>query len=217
MQRRYKREVPLGQRGAVRKLLDGDANPRRAMVLCVAALRGAKDGGPPSALTLTDGWWPIDAQLDRQLASFAQSGRIRVGDKLLLVGAVEGVAGSAAGDSAVTLRVHVNGTRKAQRSARLGWCVLTHLLRTVCAGASPPPCSLRARVMSCHDVCRCVGWGAQGEGACGFDALQVPSALAVGRRRRRALRGGGGAAAIPRAIRREAVGRRRRCVASPGA
>ena len=144
----------------MRKLLDGDANPRRPMVLFVAELHthkpaeaaaqaGDAEAAGPQAMaqgqvlevTLSDGWWGCVAHLDRQLSYFASSPgmgpcggaegssknpsrrRLRVGDKLFIVGATEGGPSRLPGQDreAKTLRLHVNGTRKARQTARLGW------------------------------------------------------------------------------------------------
>jgi BRCA2, oligonucleotide/oligosaccharide-binding, domain 1 len=46
---------------------------------------------------LTDGWYPVDATLDGALSFYASRGRIAVGDKLALSGAVLS-AGSGSSD-----------------------------------------------------------------------------------------------------------------------
>lgn len=51
---RYEREVNYGHRSAIKKILEGDASPASAMILCVSAIRSHSDHA--AKVELTDGW-----------------------------------------------------------------------------------------------------------------------------------------------------------------
>lgn len=117
---RYDTEKGLGKRSVLRKVMDGDAGMARPMVVCVASVVDS------TRLEVTDGWWPGTAVLDDALAARCAAGQISVGDKLWVVGARPPAKESKtdlkpAKEGELVLRFHVNGTRKANRSTKLGW------------------------------------------------------------------------------------------------
>nr|CAD1839858.1 unnamed protein product [Ananas comosus var. bracteatus] len=77
---RYEREVNYGHRSTIKKILEGDASPASAMILCVSAIRSHSDHA--AKVELTDGWYPLDAVLDVSLSKQLQAGKLFVGQKL---------------------------------------------------------------------------------------------------------------------------------------
>eukprot|EP00268_Persea_americana_P065099 TRINITY_DN8643_c1_g1_i1.p1 TRINITY_DN8643_c1_g1~~TRINITY_DN8643_c1_g1_i1.p1 ORF type:complete len:867 (-),score=167.40 TRINITY_DN8643_c1_g1_i1:1431-3725(-) len=111
---RYDREVNLGHRSAIKRIVEGDASPASAMVLCISAIHAYPDlkleemGSPlaPSKdfcktlsvsngaektlvtnIELTDGWYSLDAVLDAPLSKQLVSRKLFVGQKLWILGA----------------------------------------------------------------------------------------------------------------------------------
>uniref|UniRef100_A0A5K3FA68 BRCA-2_OB1 domain-containing protein n=1 Tax=Mesocestoides corti TaxID=53468 RepID=A0A5K3FA68_MESCO len=135
---RYDRELEAAERPAIRKILERDDTPAKRIVLCVSHLEAL-----PSQQyrgRLTDGWYHVDWVPDRLLTGLIQSGRIRVGTKLVtagaeLVQAPSGFGGDVAAattsdadahlfgesSSGLALRLHGNSTRPAPPNARLGY------------------------------------------------------------------------------------------------
>ena len=81
---RYEREVVCCHRSPVRKVLQRDASPAAHMVLCVAQLTGTSTN---THMVVTDGWYRVAACCDSYLQSHIQSGRLRVGHKIRVLGA----------------------------------------------------------------------------------------------------------------------------------
>ena len=80
---------------------------------------------------MTDGWYSIRAHIDEYLSSFIQSGRIKVGTKLLcnaeLVGSEEGIdpldfdESKCSQSIPMALELHANSTRLAKWDSKLGF------------------------------------------------------------------------------------------------
>jgi len=136
---RYEREVIRGHKSPIWSVLAGDASPDSAMVLCLRELAG-------SVARLSDGWYDVACQLDPALTHFAAMGRLQVGGKVAIGGAVlEGNSASLEGhpldalrkvantseaedntseDEPVkppTLSVHANGVRRVAWDTKLGF------------------------------------------------------------------------------------------------
>ncbi|SPO40576.1 uncharacterized protein PSFLO_06058 [Pseudozyma flocculosa] len=97
---RYEREVNRAQRSCIKRIQEHDSPPHLPMVLFVSRILESTDtdydgggsGGGAAVrrevtLELSDGWYRIRADLDVPLAEAATRGRIRVGQKLAIVGA----------------------------------------------------------------------------------------------------------------------------------
>ncbi|CAK7343756.1 unnamed protein product [Dovyalis caffra] len=99
---RYEREVNHGHRSAIKRILEGDAPPSSMMVLCISSIYFSwepKDEVPSvtlngaensiaAKLELTDGWYSVDALLDISLSKHLAAGKLFVGQKLRICGAV---------------------------------------------------------------------------------------------------------------------------------
>lgn len=90
--------------------------------------KASEEGNPGSKcmwIELTDGWYPVKVQLDEYLSEALISGKIYEGQKLRICGAQR--CGSDSGQDpleapdSVWLRVFVNGTRRAEWDAKLGF------------------------------------------------------------------------------------------------
>lgn len=97
------------------------------MVLCVSAIK-VDDSHGNAVLELTDGWYPASGVLDTCLTAHVKSKRIRIGDKLWIVGCRYAAEHNDAQHSAMkslTITLHANGTRKAHPRCKLGLHLLS--------------------------------------------------------------------------------------------
>ncbi|XP_013410019.1 breast cancer type 2 susceptibility protein homolog [Lingula anatina] len=143
---RYDREVDASQRSAVKKITERDDTPAKTMILCVSRVltnKSIETGGQThsrgkegekeapkmavenATVELTDGWYPIRAQLDPALTKLLRSGKLRVGQKLCVCGA-ELVGSQDAclpleAPTDLLLKVSGNSTRPARWDAILGF------------------------------------------------------------------------------------------------
>ena len=90
--RRYRVEIVDGKRPALRIILNRDAAASLPMILCVSEVVQAdhedkESFGVSTRLRLSDGWYEIDATLDKPLSSLVEKGVVRVGTKLLVTNA----------------------------------------------------------------------------------------------------------------------------------
>ena len=113
LRHRFAVEVLGAQRSALRRVLERDGSTGRYQVLCVSALdveaddgadadgddeadggagaggNGGGNGGPALArIEVSDGWYACEALLDAGLTAQLRAGRVRVGMKLRVCGAV---------------------------------------------------------------------------------------------------------------------------------
>ncbi|KAI8869293.1 hypothetical protein GQ42DRAFT_147283 [Ramicandelaber brevisporus] len=93
---RFEAEFNRGWRSVFSRITVGDDTASRPMVLCIVSINLNSGDEQCATATVTDGWYILSAKLDPALTGFAQSGRLRVGTKLLvsnakLVGCENGV------------------------------------------------------------------------------------------------------------------------------
>lgn len=99
---RYDVEVDHSRRSALKKIMERDDTPAKTLVLCVCGIAkcdpsvvrsevkdtaDSKPESPAVVIWLTDGWYPIKAQLDVPLSTMLRKGRLRAGVKLVIHGA----------------------------------------------------------------------------------------------------------------------------------
>ncbi|KAJ1734144.1 hypothetical protein LPJ61_001219, partial [Coemansia biformis] len=123
LRHRYEREYELGERSALRRVLEADAAPQRLIVLCVASIAGS---GADTRVEVTDGWYSIQAQVDAVLAQAIGRGRLRAGDKIACAGLsargiADGVEPLSAESRGATLLLSANCVRRACWDAKLGF------------------------------------------------------------------------------------------------
>ncbi|CAB9523153.1 cancer type 2 susceptibility protein [Seminavis robusta] len=148
---RYCKEYNEGKRPVLRKILNKDTSAARMMILCVCQVfrqnaidknkegpnqRKGSDSSPAAGTTysmeLTDGWYSVHAAPDGKICEYLESGRIKVGTKMMvsgacLVGADDGI--DPLDDSntpylkqcKVFLRISANASRLAKWDAKLGF------------------------------------------------------------------------------------------------
>ena len=155
LRHRYHREIDGAERPAIRKICEQDDIPSRTMVLCVSAIHpdrltnnnlsrstvdgslhktGEADNSAKSVesetlsvpcIELTDGWYSLPAILDPPLKHQMKTGKIAVGVKLMIYGAVlvegSGPCHPLEAPSSLTLKVSANSTRRARWFAKLGY------------------------------------------------------------------------------------------------
>ncbi|KAK9196195.1 hypothetical protein WN943_004323 [Citrus x changshan-huyou] len=137
---RYEREVNNGHRSAIKRILEGDALPSSMMVLCISAIHmncvpkiethpEAQHGAENSyaaKLELTDGWYSVDAFLDVLLSKHLAAGKLFVGQKLRIWGAIlcgwVGPVSPLEASGSISLQLNINGTYRAHWADRLGFC-----------------------------------------------------------------------------------------------
>ncbi|XP_023596105.1 breast cancer type 2 susceptibility protein [Trichechus manatus latirostris] len=136
---RYDMEIGRSSRSAIKKIMERDDSPAKALVLCVSAIVASSlDVHEPSSsktssvdirnaavLELTDGWYAVRAQLDAPLSALLKMGRLTVGQKIIthgaeLVGAQDACTPLEAPESLV-LKISANSTRTARWYAKLGF------------------------------------------------------------------------------------------------
>ena len=149
---RYEREIIRGHKSPVWRLQTGEVPGNIPLVLCVCAL-SPRD----ATAVLTDGWYSIKAKLDEPLAHFVETGRISIGDKLLIRGAslrdplpsaehpldhnrrkfLSSLGEKASQSKAPpTLAINANGVRRAVWHAKLGH-LKRPIMRTSLTGIIP--------------------------------------------------------------------------------
>ena len=142
---RYDREIAKGERSVLRKMMDKDEPHSVPMILVVSAIRRSLGGQQLNAedddkalfrpsnkeaagesklietefaeATLSDGWWSVRVVLDRQMTEHVRTKKLRVGQKIFVVGAQ---LSPKASDSSMILQVHTNGASRAKAFAKLG-------------------------------------------------------------------------------------------------
>ncbi|KAB1224490.1 hypothetical protein CJ030_MR2G016379 [Morella rubra] len=137
---RYEREVHHGHRSAIKRILEGDASPSSMMVLCISAICSTCDlknetssgavveaeNNNATKVELTDGWYAMDAVLDVPLSKQLAAGKLFVGQKLRIWGAVlcgwVGPVSPLELSRTVSLLLHINGTYRVHWADRLGFC-----------------------------------------------------------------------------------------------
>ncbi len=198
---RHEREIVDVRRSALRKVLARDAQSAAYMVLCVADVRLGARASDAAELTLTDGWYAVEAVLDGPLTVHARAGRLFVGQKLRVLGselrsceegveALEISANLAPGAVAAAaaqprLVLHVNSVRRAryvggavaQLLARQTMCLESCVLTWFSQGRSEARVPAREGVPRLHRVA--AAKRRQCAMHCGFRGAQVPPASPV--------------------------------------
>eukprot|EP00804_Cyclotella_cryptica_P025164 CCRYP_013006-RA/>CCRYP_013006-RA protein AED:0.02 eAED:0.02 QI:0/0.5/0.33/1/1/1/3/543/2765 len=132
---RYDKELRHVRRPAVRKILNRDVSASTPVILCVSRILRFRSNALPKEdvrIELTDGWYALPAALDTVLSQFVQTGKIKVGTKLMicngqLLGSDEGIDPlddaycSSKPDCPVCLSITANSTRLARWNAKLGF------------------------------------------------------------------------------------------------
>ncbi|XP_076646165.1 uncharacterized protein LOC143355318 [Halictus rubicundus] len=133
---RYDREIDRSQRPALRKILEKDDVASKRMVLCVSSITEyvnpvdntvtSNDLKPPSKkLTLTDGWYSVQATVDHAMNENITRGKVKVGTKLITYGSEllhceQGCSPLEVPEN-VCLKIHTNATRRARWDTKLGY------------------------------------------------------------------------------------------------
>ena len=143
---RYEKELCRANRPAVRKILNRDVSPCVPIILCVSQILRFKSNTPQNGgdqcagkegieeirLEASDGWYALSAMLDGNLSNLVNSGKIRVGSKLVicnaqLVGSEDGIDPldddyhSDRRSCRLVLQITANNTRLARWDAKLGF------------------------------------------------------------------------------------------------
>jgi breast cancer 2 susceptibility protein len=131
---RYEKELCRANRPAVRKILNRDVSPCVPIILCVSQILRfkSKEGIEEIRLEASDGWYALSAMLDGILSNLVDSGKIRVGSKLMicnaqLVGSEDGIDPldddyhSDRRSCRLVLQITANNTRLARWDAKLGF------------------------------------------------------------------------------------------------
>ncbi|KZC14059.1 Breast cancer type 2 susceptibility protein like protein [Dufourea novaeangliae] len=137
---RYDREIDRSQRSALRKILEKDDVATKRMVLCVSSIiecdnyvtlnTSPKHMKPLSTkLTLTDGWYSVQAVIDQAMIKNIISGKLKEGTKLITYGSEllncdQGCSPLEVPENAC-LRIHTNSTRRARWYTKLGYIAPT--------------------------------------------------------------------------------------------
>ncbi|KAI9331440.1 hypothetical protein DFJ73DRAFT_72816 [Zopfochytrium polystomum] len=120
---RYEREINQAKRSSVKLIIEGDDTPNRLMTLCVSNTIEAPDGS--FELEMTDGWYPIIAQVDSVLSEAISRKRVFVGQKLQIFGAqiIGGNEPVPVLEGLLTRKIKIfgNATRRARWDAKLGY------------------------------------------------------------------------------------------------
>ncbi|KAK9722095.1 hypothetical protein K7432_002942 [Basidiobolus ranarum] len=140
---RYEKEINLGHRSALKRIIERDDSPAKPMVLCVSAIIENKsldtNNNRAEAVTddaiqapskyvleLTDGWYSLRTHIDKPLQRAIDSKKLQIGYKLSIVGAR--LVGSTEATPALEvsestcLKISSNSCRIALWDAKLGYC-----------------------------------------------------------------------------------------------
>ncbi|XP_004435415.1 PREDICTED: breast cancer type 2 susceptibility protein [Ceratotherium simum simum] len=137
---RYDMEIDRSRRSAIKKIMERDDTAAKTLVLCVSEIISLStdisetsssktrsvDTKKAPIIELTDGWYAIKAQLDAPLLALLNSGRLTVGQKIIihgaeLVGSPDACTPFEAPES-LMLKISANSTRPACWYAKLGFC-----------------------------------------------------------------------------------------------
>ena len=77
---RYNKEFVSGQRSCLRRVTEGDANAKTAMVLALRSVEGS------GKMRVTDGWYDVACEVDFLVQRWIQTATIAPGQKVLVVG-----------------------------------------------------------------------------------------------------------------------------------
>ncbi|KAF5916381.1 hypothetical protein HPG69_017615 [Diceros bicornis minor] len=133
-------EIDRSRRSAIKKIMERDDTAAKTLVLCVSEIISSStdisetsssktrsvDTKKAPIIELTDGWYAIKAQLDAPLLALLNSGRLTVGQKIIihgaeLVGSPDACTPFEAPES-LMLKISANSTRPACWYAKLGFC-----------------------------------------------------------------------------------------------
>nr|XP_033322481.1 breast cancer type 2 susceptibility protein-like isoform X2 [Megalopta genalis] len=133
---RYDREIDRCQRSAIRKILEKDDVASRRMILCVSSITEYDNPvdntvnlnllkPPTKKLTLTDGWYSVQAIVDHAMIQNIIQGKVKEGTKLITYGSEllhcdQGCSPLEVPEN-VCLKIHTNATRRARWDAKLGY------------------------------------------------------------------------------------------------
>ncbi|CAO3633040.1 unnamed protein product [Cunninghamella echinulata] len=92
---RYEREINLGHRSVLKKIMEHDDIPAKHMVLMVADIISATNSNDTSSnnavhryqLLLTDGWYAILASIDKRMEEVIKNEKLCIGHKISIIGA----------------------------------------------------------------------------------------------------------------------------------
>jgi len=153
---RYEREINLAERPALRKIVEGDEEAGRHMVLCIASVAKEYSDEANSEVfkvAVTDGWYVLPTVLDPCLMRAVERGRLKIGSKVhvcraKLSGAKNGVAilelaGTGATTTSVSIVLQANSTHLAEWDTKLGFqhspMVWTTQIRSISADGGLVP------------------------------------------------------------------------------
>ncbi|TIC66763.1 hypothetical protein E3Q03_02140 [Wallemia mellicola] len=116
---RYEREHNLAERSCIKRIQEHDSSSTRPMVLCVSGIISN------NIIELTDGWYPIHAQIDECLSRALSRRRIKLGCKISIIGArlLSGYEGTDVLDAVGTcnLSITANSTSLTRWDEKLGF------------------------------------------------------------------------------------------------
>ncbi|KAG8524816.1 Breast cancer type 2 susceptibility protein, partial [Galemys pyrenaicus] len=135
---RYDVEIDRSRRSAIKKIMERDDTAAKTLILCISEIISSSTNiSEPSCsktssvdtkkvnIELTDGWYAIKAQLDPPLLALLNSGRLVVGQKIIihgaeLVGSPDACSPLEAPET-LMLKISANSTRPACWYAKLGF------------------------------------------------------------------------------------------------
>ncbi|XP_029415525.1 breast cancer type 2 susceptibility protein isoform X2 [Nannospalax galili] len=131
---RYDVEIDSSRRSAIKKIVERDDTPAKTLVLCVSDIISSStsisetsgvDTKKVDVIELTDGWYAVKAQLDPPLLALLKSGRLTVGQKIIVHGAeLMGSSDACApleAPASLMLKISANSTRPACWYTKLGF------------------------------------------------------------------------------------------------
>ena len=118
---RFDKEYHLGQRSALRKIIEHDDTPAKCMILLVCSVNC--DQKP--FLEVTDGWYAVFCEIDPPLLSLIRAGKLKSGQKIAVCGSQLLNADHPTGPFEVSenlrLKISYNGCKPALWNAKLGF------------------------------------------------------------------------------------------------
>ena len=118
---KFDREYHLGQRSALRKIIEHDDTPAKCMILVVSD----SNADQKPFLEVSDGWYFVSCEIDPPLLNLVRTGKLSAGRKIAVCGSqllnADQPSGPLEASEGLRLKISYNGCKPAHWNAKLGF------------------------------------------------------------------------------------------------